>query len=207
MIMKKKEKDTYHHGDLKTEFVKTGLKILREQGIDALSLREIARRVGVTATAAYRHFNDKNHIINELIVEIYNLLAEVLKKSINDISNDPYGGFGKLCWSYISFALKYPNYIKIIFREQHDNSSHSILESSQEVAKIWLSLVIKNQKEGRFREDDPRKIHLAIWSIIQGIVILFVNKQLPGIQEDEGKLKNIINFLLDLLYNGIKNPD
>ena len=207
MIMKKEKKDTYHHGDLKAEFIKIGMKILREEGINSLSLREISRRVGVSATAAYRHFNDKNHILEVLIVEIYKLLANDLKKSINNITNDLYGGFGKLCWSYISFALNNPNYFKLIFREQHTDNSQSILELSQEVSKIWLNLVIKNQKEGVFREDDPRKIHLAIWSIIQGIVILLINKQLPGIQENEEKIKNITNILLDLLFKGIKKPD
>lgn len=63
---------------------------------------------------------------------------------------------------------------------------------------------MKNQQEGRLREGDPRKIHLALWSIVQGIMILIINKQLPGIQENNNKLQNIVNFLLELLYNGIK---
>ncbi|NVN11818.1 helix-turn-helix domain-containing protein, partial [Nguyenibacter vanlangensis] len=68
-------RQTYHHGDLRAALIEAGLRLLADRAVDALSLREIARAVGVSATAVYRHFPDKDALLRTLAGEGLNRLA------------------------------------------------------------------------------------------------------------------------------------
>ena len=63
------EKKTYHHGDLHAALIEAGLKLLGEREADTLGLREVARAVGVSATAVYRHFPDKGALLSAMARE------------------------------------------------------------------------------------------------------------------------------------------
>jgi AcrR family transcriptional regulator len=70
------EKRSYHHGDLRQALIEAGLTLLDVRAADALSLREVARAVGVSATAVYRHFPDKGALLDALAAEGLRKLAD-----------------------------------------------------------------------------------------------------------------------------------
>ncbi len=103
-------KDTYHHGHLREELIRRGLDALEREGAEALSLRALAESAGVSKTAPYRHFKDKDLFLGALADEGYHLLHEALTASIapdrkRRSSETPVGAMGR---AYMAFAVSCP---------------------------------------------------------------------------------------------------
>src|SRR5690554_7435538 len=80
--MHNKTDNTYHHGNLREELLHKAISIIREKGVEKLSLRALARDVGVSQTAPYRHFTDKNELLAELATLALEELANEFLASI-----------------------------------------------------------------------------------------------------------------------------
>ena len=78
----------YHHGDLKRAIMTAALEMTEESGFASLSLREIARRIGVTTAAPYHHFKDRQSLLMELAIEGYSLLLLALQKGLNTLKTN-----------------------------------------------------------------------------------------------------------------------
>src|SRR5277367_5299673 len=91
---------TYHHGNLGPALIAAARELLDSDGPGAVSLREAARRVGVSATATYRHFTDKDHLLAAVAAEGYLEFAEKLR-TVNASAD----GFSQMGVAYIEFAL------------------------------------------------------------------------------------------------------
>src|SRR6476469_1040818 len=98
------EEKTYHHGDLRRALIDAGLELLESRDAEALSLREVARSVGVSATAVYRHFPDKNALLDALAAEGLGRLAAAQHKAA-DASGGGEAGFAATGAAYVRFAL------------------------------------------------------------------------------------------------------
>jgi len=104
------KKDTYHHGHLREELIRLGLEALEREGAEALSLRALAESAGVSKTAPYRHFKDKDIFLGALADEGYRLLHESLKASVEPVRGRrrperPVSAMGR---AYMAFAVARP---------------------------------------------------------------------------------------------------
>ncbi len=108
------EKRPYHHGDLRAALVAEGLNLLDEKGSDSLSLREIARNVGVTATSVYRHFPDKDALLAALAREGLARLGTQQKEAAR-LAGGGSAGFTATGRAYVRFALANPGLFRLIF--------------------------------------------------------------------------------------------
>ena len=88
-MKKTKSISSYHHGDLKKALIDSGVEILSEKGIKNLSLREAARRAGVSHTAPYRHFEDKDALLAAIAEEGFLRLIQKLEAGIAKYPNNP----------------------------------------------------------------------------------------------------------------------
>src|SRR5216117_2127251 len=96
---------TYHHGNLRTALLRAAGERLEKQGITALSLREAARRAGVSHNAPYRHFADREALLAALAAEGFAMLAERLR-------GQPGREMGE---AYVRFALEQPQRFRLMF--------------------------------------------------------------------------------------------
>src|SRR6187200_153435 len=98
-----RKKTAYHHGDLRQALVEAGTKVLRKEGLHALSLRRVAREARVSPAAPYRHFSDKQALLAAIsesgFRQLYGLLDAARQKSPGDL--DAAGQ------AYLTFALRY----------------------------------------------------------------------------------------------------
>ena len=104
---------TYHHGDLHTALIDTGLSWLATRQGEDISLREIARLVGVSATAVYRHFPDKQALIAALCARGEAALAVALGESA-EAAGGGTAGFGASGQAYVRFALANPGLFRLM---------------------------------------------------------------------------------------------
>lgn len=101
---------TYHHGQLRPALLKEARALLDAGGPEAISLREIARRSGVSPTAAYRHFRDKDSLLAAIAVEGFLKFSAALRASM--AGGKPFASMGR---AYIEFALAQPGLFRLMF--------------------------------------------------------------------------------------------
>ncbi|MBN8617163.1 MAG: helix-turn-helix transcriptional regulator, partial [Deltaproteobacteria bacterium] len=82
----KKPQDAYHHGDLRNSLVEEAVRVVEREGLEAFSLREVARRVGVSANAAYRHFADKDALLGAVASHGLGVLARRMREAMEAVT-------------------------------------------------------------------------------------------------------------------------
>ena len=108
------KKRPYHHGDLRAALIEAGLAMLAERDAEGVSLREMARSVGVSATAVYRHFPDKTALMAALAREGLDRLAAAQHAASDHVGGGA-AGFAATGQAYVRFALANPALFRLIF--------------------------------------------------------------------------------------------
>lgn len=112
--MKIADHKAYHHGDLRAALVAAGLELLSTRTADDLSLREVARAVGVSATAVYRHFPDKAALMGALASEGLAMLGKTQHQAF-DAAGGGVAGFSATGAAYVRFAIEHTALFRLIF--------------------------------------------------------------------------------------------
>ncbi|WP_410870104.1 TetR/AcrR family transcriptional regulator [Nocardia sp. A7] len=115
----------YHHGDLAAALVEAGLELTRAGGPDALTIREVTRRVGVTPNAAYRHFPDRQALLRAVAAAIEARMAEGMER----VQAGPRASLRAVGLGYIGFALGEPGWFAVAFFGAGDTSPESVVDS------------------------------------------------------------------------------
>jgi AcrR family transcriptional regulator len=150
---------TYHHGDLRATLLHAAVDILEEEGVAALSLREAARRAGVSHNAPYRHFPDRGSLLAALAAEGFDLLnAELVKR--------PEGEMGL---AYVEFALAHPQRFRLMFGGQLRFDDYPELRAAGEGNYRNLQKVFEGLG------NDAPLAAAAAWSLVHGLSSLILD--------------------------------
>lgn len=173
--------DNYHHGDLKNALIQAGIDILSKQGIQALSLRSVAKHTGVSHAAPYAHFADKQALIAAIAAEGYAKLYDKLTIA-QASSDDPLHRLFLMADAYLQFALDEPDHFKITFAGvvEAEKNYPEYVEQSQRCFALVVGLVADCQQAGLLRAGDSLLIAISIWSGIHGFAQLLLANQLPS---------------------------
>lgn len=171
----------YHHGDLKNALIQAGIEILSREGIEALSLRKVAKRAGVSHTAPYAHFVDKQALIAAIAAAGYQKLYNVLYLAQNPQVNAS-ARLMSTAHAYLQFALDEPDHFKITFSGvvEAERNYPEYVEQSKRCFSLVVEVVEQCQADGHFICGDAYLIAVSIWSCIHGFVHLLLANQLPG---------------------------
>jgi AcrR family transcriptional regulator len=162
---------SYHHGDLRIALLRAAGEILEEQGVAALSLREAARRAGVSHNAPYRHFPARDQLLAALAAEGFRWLNEKLGKP-------PEGNIGL---GYVEFALAHPHRYRLMFGGQLRFEEHAELRGQAEANYATLERTFKDLGA------DAPVAAAAAWSLVHGLASLFLDGHCArGVRESGG---------------------
>ena len=168
-------KKPYHHGNLKNELIEAGIDLVNEEGFANFSLRKVAKRVGVTPTACYNHFLDKEELLESMNTHINELLEESINRVVNDAkeNNEKYItlAIGK---AYVKFFAEHARYLSFIY--DTDNYWIEIRENDivgdYKPFNIFKEVAIKNMKELGIPESEYRDNLIAMWAMVHGLATL-----------------------------------
>ena len=164
---------TYHHGNLGPALIAAARDLVNENGLMAVSLREAARRVGVSATATYRHFVDKDHLLAAVAAEGYQEFADLLRTA----GSGP-EGFPAMGLAYIEFALKNPGLFRLMFGPlRREKERYPELDAAAEAAFAVLMDGAKQAVGGR--SEDVESVAYAAWSFSHGLARLVLDDVIP----------------------------
>lgn len=165
---------SYHHGDLRSALLAGAQETLREKGAGALSLRELARDLGVSHAAPSRHFKDKQALLDALALGGFEQLTAEL------VAADP--GTGKfrerltaLTRASVDFALREPELLTVMFSRKHDPESAAL----DEVHAAWdrlsapvFAVIAAGQRSGDVYEGDVERIAMSVFIAVHGVASL-----------------------------------
>jgi AcrR family transcriptional regulator len=162
---------TYHHGDLRRALLTAAAEVIAESGPAALSLRDLARRAGVSHAAPAHHFGDKKGLLTALATEGFTALADALAESW---AQD--GSFLELGVTYVRYGVTHRAHFEVMFRPDLYHEDDAALAAARQRAANALSAGV-----------DDRGAELAGWSIAHGFATLWNSGALPETSEPPDK--------------------
>ncbi|MAU08445.1 MAG: hypothetical protein CL607_01390 [Anaerolineaceae bacterium] len=170
----------YHHGNLYTSMLDTAQEILQTEGISGITMREIAKRVGVSHSAAYRHFASKELLLAMIAKSGFESLTGILR-SIRDDDDIPLGHkFQQMGIAYIHFAAEHPAQYRLMYgSEAIDATEFPELQSAiRTLAKEVLSMIKVCQQGRTIKASNAVQISNAAWALTHGAAMLIIDKRI-----------------------------
>ncbi|WP_454197696.1 TetR/AcrR family transcriptional regulator [Nocardia sp. Marseille-Q1738] len=159
---------SYHHGDLRAELLQRAEATLRESGVDGLSLRRLARDIGVSHAAPTRHFKDKQALLDALAVSGFERLATALEQT--GAAGSIEGHIRALARIYLRFATENSALIALMFARRHSPAAGDAMSQAVDAAFATpVALIAEAQTRGEVIAGDPRRIALSAVAALQGL--------------------------------------
>jgi AcrR family transcriptional regulator len=164
-------RSTYHHGALRPALIAAARALLDDGGPNAVGLRETARRVGVSPTATYRHFRDKDSLLAAVAAEGFRAFGAALDDAARDAQ--PLSAMGR---AYVEFALANPGLFRLMFGAQiRERDKFPELTEAADAAFARL----KAAAAGAPPDSDAEAAAVAAWSLVHGLSHLLLDGMLP----------------------------
>jgi AcrR family transcriptional regulator len=171
------KKKGYHHGNLRASLLEAARQVLASEGADALSLREVARRAGVTHAAPYRHFPDKESLLAAIAEEGFRGLTSAIIAAVDEGKDEPVQRVLSAGRGYIRFAVSHPHHYRLMFGRHLENwDEHPALKEAGKAAFGKLvELIAEAQAAKRIRPGNPTVFAGACWSMSHGLAMGFLD--------------------------------
>jgi len=176
----------YHHGDLRRALVDEAVKTIRTRGVDQLTLRAIGERLGVSRTALYRHFSDKQALLAAVSTEGFRTLRLALTAAWEEHGRGR-PGFEAMAGAYVRFAVTHPAHYQVMFGRFVESAAASadLQREARAAFDVLVDALVAQQKAGIVRRDEPALQARFIWAAVHGIAMLAIDGQLGGDEHGE----------------------
>ena len=171
-------RDAYHHGNLRRALLDEALRLIAEKGVEGLSLREVAARVGVSHAAPYHHFADRSALVRALAHEGMALMDERMAAAEAAAGDDPQGRLLGIGMAYVSFAIERPDYYAAFVAPEVNRTEggQPIDDSAERQADTWqrlLAAIVACQESGDLPHGDAAILGVYLWSLVHGLAELW----------------------------------
>jgi AcrR family transcriptional regulator len=175
--MRAKRKADYHHGNLRRALIDAAVSAIAKHGVDALNLRQLAARSGVTPGAPYHHFTDRDELLAAIAEEGFGRLAAELIAGRDAAGAEASARLEALGRAYINFAISCPGYFRVMFHGDGKSSGPSA--PGLRAFHLLRDAVLACQEAGTAPAGDPSALVLTAWSAVHGFATLWVDGALP----------------------------
>lgn len=196
-------KNNYHHGDLRQSLIDAAIALISEEGIKELSLRQVARRVGVSHNAPYRHFADKEALLAAVAEQGFQSLGMAMETAREGIPIDSWQRLEAIGIAYVHFALAHPAHYRLMFGDYRCNFSKyaGLVAVAQQSFMVLVDTIREGQAAGIFRAADPVNMARVAWSLVHGQSMLALDNKLqvkPG-----AEFTAFLKFSTQMLLQGL----
>jgi AcrR family transcriptional regulator len=194
---------TYYGGDLRRDLLDTALELIAREGPSAVSLRALARRLGVSHAAPANHFPDKAALFTAIAVEGFGRLAEAIEDGVGQLGPDATAGqrFRAAGRAYTGFALAHPAHFAVMWqRDLLHQDDPELVAAGDTTFELLLGSVRDIQSEGWAAGRDPQAVAYLAWSVVHGLAALWLGGSLQrgqrGFDEIAGEVGALLGSVL-----------
>jgi len=195
------EKKNYHHGNLRSELKNAALEILDEEGVEAVSIRKVARNVGVAHSAPANHFKDKKALLTALAIDIF---KDISTKANQELTIDNKALSEKIhvfSNALLKYGTHFPNRYRLLWRRDYLNNDDQELNDVMDlIYNKLLEVLSENQNEANVSIESQA---IALWSMIHGYITMRLDGNLIH-KTDEKSGADRQLAIIDVLLNGLK---
>jgi AcrR family transcriptional regulator len=208
-INRRKPRTAYHHGDLRQQLILAAEEILKERGVQGFTLREAARRAGVSPAAPAHHFKDARGLLTEVALLGFREFAQDLAAADRAGGTDAAQRLKLQGRAYVSFALKHPARFQLMFlHDKHDMNNAEFAVVSKHAFEILQGAI---HAATRTPADSPLSAQsygflLATWSIVHGFSHLALGGELRGADGAAADSREVLENLLPLMLEHLPQP-
>ncbi len=179
MAQAARARDSYHHGNLREALVEAAVELLESGGAAGLTLREVARRAGVSHAAPYNPFADRQALLAAVATEGFRRLAASIGRAVEGVS-EPRERLRALARGYLAFPAAHPGLYRLMFgSEIHDRAAHpelvaaddAIANAAREATAACLALSAR-------RPVSTEMASVAGWALVHGFAALAIDEQI-----------------------------
>lgn len=156
----------YHHGNLRQEVLAAAADLIASRGVDALSMRDLARQAGVSHGAPAHHFGERRGLLTALATDGFQRLATILEPSVTAEH------FDQTAVAYVRFAATHPGHFDVMFRSECLDLQDRDLRAAQQRTSQLLAVGVDLIDDDRLVIDRPDARHAA-WSLVHGLAALW----------------------------------
>lgn len=196
----------YHHGDLKNALRRAAAGLIAERGADGVSLREISQAAGVSHTAAYRHYADRQSLLADLAEDGFRELAQVHRDTIAATPGGPVDQLMACGRAYVRFGVERPQVLQLMFGQAiPDWSAYPSLQASATaLAQTLAGVVAAGQADGTLRAAPLGHVTLTAWSLVHGLAMLLAGRRIPVENIDDAFVERMAAQCVALLVDGLR---
>jgi AcrR family transcriptional regulator len=196
----------YHHGDLRAALIRATDEILVEVGVNGFTLREAARRAGVSAAAPAHHFGSSAGLLSEVAALGFEQLTEYLQVPAG---RTPTQRLRKQGLAYVRFALDHPGRFELMFRHHLLNPEHEVLKAAGDRAMQQLEDTIRAIRKipsGKSLKPVDRAAMLAVWSMVHGFAHLALDGKMAHLEAGASHQDLLAKLLPSILESQWPDP-
>jgi AcrR family transcriptional regulator len=171
--------EPYHHVNLRQTLLDAAVTLIGEVGPRAFTLREVARRAGVSHNAPYRHFASKDELLADVAAEGFDRLTASMQRNMAR-SQSPLERLELSGCGYVTFALRWPQHFLIMFDlPQATNGQEKHQAAARKAFAVLQECIAAAQQSGDLPAGDPLPLAWTAWSFVHGIAKLAISGNLP----------------------------
>jgi AcrR family transcriptional regulator len=203
-----KPRSTYHHGDLPEALLAAADALIKEKGVEGFSLREAARVVGVDPAASYRHFRDKNAVLQALARRGFTRLAARMHERLQPSARSPKSKLLTLGQAYVSFALDEPSAFRAMFGPTGVDSRDDLLRGTYPADQSpydLLQILLREWASDGEYSIDIDEASVSLWAAVHGLACLLIEGALRpgGAAQRERAVEAVVETMLRGLAEGV----
>lgn len=169
----------YHHGHLRTTLLAEAERALREDGVEGLSLRELARRAGVSHAAPRRHFPDRQALLDALGEAGFVRLGDEMLGAVADAGSERETRLRAMAVAYVRFAVRDSALLDVMFAKKKGGEPVEMGEGALRLFAAVGEVIREAQAAGVLPAGDPERLRLLLVAMLQGIAVLVTSGRAP----------------------------
>jgi AcrR family transcriptional regulator len=200
----------YHHGDLRRALIDAALRLAEEEGGPGqISVREAARRAGVSPGAPFRHFETRDALMTAVAEEAQRRVRGEIERALAAVpASDPLGRIRSFGLAYLCWAMRNPAHFEIISTGRYFNHGDAaeLTRDNAELIGMTEGLLAEALARGQLRSSDLKTILIAGRALVYGFARMNIDGHFPrwGVADDD--IERTAQAVLDLFINGIAKP-